>query len=71
VSEVNWNGGSLGRPAARGMNQVNGGKRAPRRFNATCKFCLLGIYDGDPRVWLSKPMGLSHEGCATTQREAS
>lgn len=30
-----------------------------------CKLCLAGILVGEPTVWLTKPMGLSHEGCAS------
>lgn len=50
--------------AAYKANRVNGSKRPQRRYATTCKICLMGIYDGDVTVWLTCPMGLSHEGCA-------
>lgn len=31
---------------------------------AICKICRSGIFDQQPRVWLSKPAGLSHATCA-------
>lgn len=56
--------------AARTSSRINGPqrRRQPRRFAALCKICRLGIYDGDRRVWLQVPMGLSHEECARAPR---
>ncbi len=57
-----WTGQRMG-GSARTTNRLNGGKHTPRRFAAACKICKLGIYDGDERVWLTDPMGLSHAEC--------
>lgn len=37
------------------------------RYRTHCKLCLLAIGWGDPAVWLTKPMGLSHEACAARE----
>lgn len=34
-----------------------------------CKLCQFGILQGQKRVWLRKPMGLSHESCAETRTD--
>lgn len=28
-----------------------------------CKICLFSILVGQPKVWLTDPMGLSHKAC--------
>lgn len=33
------------------------------RYRTDCKLCKLPIVWGVPTVWLTKPMGLSHEAC--------
>lgn len=29
-----------------------------------CKICRRGIFEGEPRVWSRRPLGLVHTGCA-------
>ena len=41
---------------------LNSSKR--RAWRATCKLCLFGIYEREAVVWLTKPMGQSHQVCA-------
>lgn len=43
---------------------------APASY-AICKICRTGIFDGQPRVWLSQPAGLSHATCAPTTAGAA
>lgn len=45
-------------------NRVGGPKRVPRRYFTQCKICRMGIYEKDVTVWLSSPLGLSHQECA-------
>lgn len=33
-----------------------------------CKLCRHSILQGHPRVWLTKPMGLSHASCAKSNQ---
>ncbi|MEV7264681.1 hypothetical protein AB0N38_14125 [Micromonospora aurantiaca] len=33
-------------------------------YLSTCKLCPLGVFDRQPKVWLTKPMGWSHQECA-------
>lgn len=47
-----------------------GSKRDLRLTN--CKICKLGIFDGQPTVWLTTPlMGLAHRECANATRPAT
>lgn len=34
-----------------------------------CKLCTFGIMPGQTRIWLRKPMGLSHERCASNRTD--
>lgn len=35
-----------------------------RVHRSSCKLCPEGVYTGQPAVWLTDPMGLSHAACA-------
>lgn len=37
---------------------------AGRDYRTNCKLCPAGVYTGQPAVWLTQPMGLSHVDCA-------
>lgn len=48
------------------MNPSFTGRRAPksaRKYSTQCKTCQRAIYADEARVWLIKPMGLSHVVC--------
>lgn len=47
----------------------NPAKKAESVLNPLCKLCLLSVMPGEPRVWLRKPMGVSHESCATNRTD--
>ena len=51
------------RKSAKGNLNPNSGM-IPR-----CKLCQFGIMQGQRRVWLRKPMGLSHAECADASQE--
>lgn len=34
-------------------------------YLTTCKICREGVYQRQPKLWLNKPMGWSHEFCVT------
>lgn len=34
-----------------------------------CKLCRYGVLPGERRVWLRKPMGISHESCASNRTD--
>lgn len=38
--------------------------KARKRVRSHCSTCKRPIFEGDATVWLTKPMGLSHEECA-------
>lgn len=44
-------------------SKLNGASFSDQR-RTTCKICLCSILTGQPAVWLTKPMGLSHKACA-------
>lgn len=44
--------------------KVAGPARTQPREVTRCKICRLAILAGQPTVWRTKPMGLSHETCA-------
>lgn len=49
------------------LNRVTGGPKAGSLNDqriTVCKLCLFSIVVGQHKVWLTKPMGLSHEACA-------
>ena len=53
------------------LNRLTGPKK-PNQLGATgdawharCKLCRHTIRPDEPRIWLTKPMGLSHQNCAT------
>ncbi|MBM0256356.1 hypothetical protein [Micromonospora sp. 4G55] len=51
--------------ARRTLNQPSGSKGIlGNRYLSTCKLCPDGVFDYQPKVWLTKPMGWSHEDCA-------
>jgi hypothetical protein len=44
----------------------NDHKTAQDKILTHCKICGLAIYTTQPRpVWLTKPLGLSHQECAS------
>lgn len=46
------------------LNRVSGPRNAPPPPpRTTCKLCRFAVRAGEPAVWLTKPMGLSHEAC--------
>lgn len=47
---------------ARGEPPAPKGNLAGMRVT-TCKLCPEGIYVDQPRTWLRKPCGLSHDSC--------
>lgn len=55
-------------PVVRTITRLsNPGGTIPQRGSeaiTTCKLCRHGLYYGQPRVWLTQPVGLSHHDCA-------
>lgn len=39
-------------------------KPAADRRRTACKLCRLSILVGEAAVWLTNPLGLSHQACA-------
>jgi hypothetical protein len=53
--------------APKALSRLTGPKKpgpSGDQRRTTCKLCLISILIGEPTVWLTKPMGLSHQGCA-------
>lgn len=40
-------------------------RRDPRVYRSSCPACHYGIYQGDPTVWITRPVtGTVHQACA-------
>lgn len=48
--------GTLNNPSVKG--------KLVTAMNPLCKLCLLSVMPGEMRVWLRRPMGISHATCA-------
>lgn len=47
------------------LNHPNGTSgNLGNHYLSTCKLCPDGVFDYQPKVWLTKPMGWSHQDCA-------
>ena len=38
--------------------------KTARKYRTHCKICRAAIFMDEVAVWLTSPIGLSHEGCA-------
>ena len=47
-----------------GLHNLGRGGQPDGHHLTTCKLCPAGVYEKQPRVWLRKPAGWSHEACA-------
>jgi hypothetical protein len=52
--------------AQKTINRLTGPKTGSftNQHRTTCKLCPHSIHVDDAAVWLTKPMGLSHDTCA-------
>lgn len=57
----------------RALVKPHGGNSPTKQgdYVTTCKVCHQGVFSQQPRVWLTTPMGLSHEACAALAGLAS
>jgi hypothetical protein len=50
-------------------NSRLGPNKAPKSYRTHCKIGKHPVYDGDPTVWLTNPMGISCKPCAEAHIE--
>lgn len=50
-------------------SRINGASFTDQR-RTTCKICTFSLLIGEPAVWLTSPMGLSHKACAAALARA-
>ena len=46
-----------------GLHNLGRGVKTGTSYLTTCKLCRHGVFEQQPRRWLSKPAGWSHEAC--------
>ena len=46
-----------------GLHNLGRGVKTGNSYLTTCKLCPNGVFEQQPRRWLTKPAGWSHEAC--------